>query len=162
MKHFVKIFSLLLVASLIVTLCSCSVFTYDNSRFEGGETLDEELLSKIENDIRNEDQSTEESVLTKESSSTEESTSIEESLSTQESALTEGSSSDTHETTEFEGSDCDTDTGNETVYWTGSGTVWHVKRDCSYIKNSQNVNSGTIQEAKANGKKQACSGCTRD
>ena len=130
MKNFVKVISLILVVFSISSLCSCSVFTYDKARFDGGETLDEELLSKIENDLHNGDHTSEESTIDPPHNSTEES-----GQETQE--------------------------DSSIVYWTSSGTVWHTKRDCSHIRNSQNVISGTVEEAISSGKKQLCSSCQK-
>ena len=130
MKNFVKVISLILVVFSISSLCSCSVFTYDKARFEGGETLDEELLSKIENDLHNGDHTSEETTIDPPHNSAEES-----GQETQE--------------------------DSSIVYWTSSGTVWHTKRDCSHIRNSQNVISGTVEEAISSGKKQLCSSCQK-
>ena len=130
MKNFVKVISLILVVFSISSLCSCSVFTYDKARFEGGEALDEELLSKIENDLHNGGHTSEESTIDPPHNSTEE------------------SGQETHEDSSI-------------VYWTSSGTVWHTIRDCSHIRNSQNVISGTVEEAISSGKKQLCSSCQK-
>ena len=73
MKNFVKVISLILVVFSISSLCSCSVFTYDKARFEGGEALDEELLSKIENDLHNGDHTSEETTIDPPHNSAEES-----------------------------------------------------------------------------------------
>lgn len=116
-----------------MTLCSCSVFTYDNSRFDGGDTLNEELLSKIENDVYGESE-------TSESQTSESQTS--ESQTTE--ADNEGNKDDTN-----------------TVYWTSGGTVWHTRRDCSYLQKSKNVLSGTVEEAISEGKKKLCSSCEK-
>ena len=104
MKRSTKIIFTILLFALVTVLCSCSVFIYGNSRFEGGEALDEELLSKIENDIHNNVHATEDTV----------------------SELPTESHSESR---------VESDT---TVYWTSSGSVWHTRRDCSYIKNSEN------------------------
>ena len=44
-------------------------------------------------------------------------------------------------------------------YWLVKGSVYHVSLDCSYIKGKENLQSGTVQEANANGKTKACSLC---
>ena len=127
MKRSTKIIFTILLFALVTVLCSCSVFIYGNSRFEGGEALDEELLSKIENDIHNNVHATEDTV----------------------SELPTESHSESR---------VESDT---TVYWTSSGSVWHTRRDCSYIKNSENIHSGTTEDAISNGKKQLCSSCQK-
>ena len=45
------------------------------------------------------------------------------------------------------------------VYWTENGGVYHLFRDCSYIKSSAEVISGTVEEANDAGKSDACSRC---
>ena len=47
----------------------------------------------------------------------------------------------------------------ETVYWTVSGTKYHLYRDCQSLKRSINVESGTLDEAKAAKKAECCKYC---
>ena len=143
MKHLIKIFSLIISFILLIALCSCSVFTYDNSRFDGGDTLNEELLSKIENDIHGESETGESQ--TSESQTSESQTSESQ---TSESQTTEADN---------EGNKDD----SNTVYWTSGGTVWHTRRDCSYLKKSKNILSGTVEEAISEGKNKLCSSCEK-
>ena len=61
---------------------------------------------------------------------------------------------------ESEGATSNTEEGTfETVYWTKSGTKWHLFIDCSYIKNSENVLSGTVEEAIEAKKEGVCKRC---
>ena len=136
MRHFIKILSLILSVVFLITMCSCSLFTYDTSRFDGGDTLSDELLSKIENDLRNEAQTSE---------------------TTNDSKATE----DIHSDLSVESESQDNKDGDTTVYWTSGGSVWHTSRECSYIKNSKNILSGTVDEAISSGKKQLCSSCQK-
>lgn len=46
-----------------------------------------------------------------------------------------------------------------TVYWTPGGSVWHISRSCSALKNSSEVLSGTQDEALAAGKERVCKKC---
>ncbi len=46
------------------------------------------------------------------------------------------------------------------VYWTKSGTVWHTRKECGHIKNSE-VISGTVDEAEEAGKIRLCSSCAK-
>ena len=46
-----------------------------------------------------------------------------------------------------------------TCYWLKSGTVYHISLDCTYIKDKENVLSGTVDEALAAGKERCCSRC---
>ena len=45
------------------------------------------------------------------------------------------------------------------MYFTASGTVWHTRRECSHIKNSANVQEGTLLYAIEKGKIKQCSSC---
>lgn len=49
----------------------------------------------------------------------------------------------------------------ETVYWANSGSVWHLYSDCGYLKKSNGVFSGSVNQAKANGAKKVCSSCAK-
>ena len=46
--------------------------------------------------------------------------------------------------------------GGGTVYWTPSGSVWHVSRSCSTLSRSKTVYSGTIAQS---GKPRCCKVC---
>lgn len=46
-----------------------------------------------------------------------------------------------------------------TVYWLSSGSVYHKKKSCYHIKDKENVQSGTEEDALAAGKKSACKSC---
>lgn len=46
------------------------------------------------------------------------------------------------------------------VFWTPSGTLWHASYKCRYIANSKTVYHGTVEEARLDGKKNACTACT--
>jgi hypothetical protein len=49
---------------------------------------------------------------------------------------------------------------DEVVYWLESGSVWHVKKDCWRLaKTTQEIFSGTIDEAKEAGVERVCSSC---
>lgn len=52
-----------------------------------------------------------------------------------------------------------TDPTFRTVYWTKGGSVWHVSRGCSALKNSTDILSGTEDEALAAGKSRVCKKC---
>ena len=45
-----------------------------------------------------------------------------------------------------------------TVYWVDNGTVYHTSQNCTTLKQSDNIKSGTIAES---GKDRACSVCAR-
>ncbi len=44
-------------------------------------------------------------------------------------------------------------------YWTKSGSVWHLMPDCSYLRNSKNIISGTVKDAALAEKLKPCSRC---
>ena len=46
-----------------------------------------------------------------------------------------------------------------TVYWLKSGSVYHKKKNCYHIKDKENLQSGTEEDAVAAGKKSACKSC---
>lgn len=49
-----------------------------------------------------------------------------------------------------------TSSGGETVYWVSGGEVYHSTPNCSTLKRSKNVQSGTIEES---GKSRTCKVC---
>ena len=51
----------------------------------------------------------------------------------------------------------------EAVYYfvTGSGTVYHSSASCTYLKNSGNVQTGSLSQALAAGKERLCSACAK-
>ena len=46
-------------------------------------------------------------------------------------------------------------------YVKGSGTVYHSVASCGYLKNSQNVCSGSLSQVKTEGKTRLCSACQK-
>ena len=50
----------------------------------------------------------------------------------------------------------------EYVFWTKTGTTWHVSTECRYIVNTKNnIYYGTIEDAQGQGKERACSVCSK-
>ena len=49
--------------------------------------------------------------------------------------------------------------GAEVLFWTGSGKVWHISRECPSLKRSTNIKSGNKAAAEAEGKERVCSVC---
>ena len=47
----------------------------------------------------------------------------------------------------------------DTVFWTVSGSVWHVTAECSALAKSKSVLSGTEEQAKQAGKSRVCKRC---
>ena len=48
---------------------------------------------------------------------------------------------------------------DETVYWVSGGSVYHSTKDCPSLSRSKNIQSGTVEEAKAAGKTEPCKVC---
>ncbi len=46
-------------------------------------------------------------------------------------------------------------------YWTESGGVYHMWSDCGHLKNSQNIESGSKDDAILDGKEKLCSSCEK-
>lgn len=46
-----------------------------------------------------------------------------------------------------------------TVYWSKSGSKYHKDPDCSYLKNAQELQSGTAAQAANHGASDPCSRC---
>ncbi len=49
----------------------------------------------------------------------------------------------------------------EKVYWVTNGKVWHLFKDCGYLKNSNPILSGNVEEAVSEGKETVCSSCSK-
>lgn len=49
--------------------------------------------------------------------------------------------------------------GENTVFWTDGGSVWHVTENCSALAKSKTVLSGSREEAMADGKTRVCKRC---
>ena len=156
----ITVFCLILTAIMIFVSCGNA----SKNDFYGGELLDEERMSEIKSSFftTEADETTETVEITEEIETTEEIKATEtleknetESVSkiiaetkAQETEYNERKEDSTH-------SEID---GVETVFWTKNGEVWHLSRDCRYIKSSTVV-SGSLEEAIEQGKSRACSSC---
>ena len=49
----------------------------------------------------------------------------------------------------------------EFYYVAGSGTVYHTRATCGYLKNAQNVHSGSLSQVTQAGKTKLCSACEK-
>ena len=145
-------------------LSSCN---FDNSinNFKGGELLNNELISQIKEEILSDEQDTSMS----ESEEKHESTTVEHNEQTQDISVPDEedtdeqaeASSNSENQTELTG---DTDNNLETdcVYWLEKGSVWHLYKDCRYIKNSKKeIMSGSIEDAKKSGAENVCKTCDK-
>ena len=162
-----KIFKCFIIFAVILSLTSCSKF-YSGS-FDGGELLDDKLMSSIKSELF----STEETQLDAEEITSSVNETSDNDLSANSSEITHESATDDHlsecssetisesATTEY---DCDTETiyeSSDLVYWTESGGVWHTFRDCSYLKKSKKIESGSVEKALESGKAKLCSACEK-
>ena len=62
--------------------------------------------------------------------------------------------------TESDVSDVGTLAGDETVYWTETGSVYHIRRECYHLSKAKHIIEGTAQEAVAQGKERLCKNCS--
>ena len=46
-----------------------------------------------------------------------------------------------------------------TVYWVPKGKVYHIDKGCPTLRRSKDIQSGTVEEAKADGKSRLCEVC---
>jgi len=160
---------------LLVMLCmnACSMFMPPEQKFDGGELLDSEGLSEIKSQVfssENSESVTEETTVTVVEKTTEttinstEITEMTESLADLADTVTEETeSSKNSETVDAkteitEGNDAAEEKNGDIVYWIASGEVWHLSRDCRYIKD-KSIDSGSVEEAMAAGKSRVCSVC---
>lgn len=156
MKKVYRIVLGIIITALLLTLFVACNFDESKNHLSGAQLLDDNALSEIKNDIINEETS---SIEASSSGDIE----IESSPATVEgiSSETKRNESEATEAESYTGPDFGTEDNNvkETVYWTESGSVWHTTNKCRYLKNSKNVLSGSIEEAKEAGKTKVCSGC---
>ena len=47
----------------------------------------------------------------------------------------------------------------DVYYWAQKGGVWHSVSDCGYLTRTENIQSGTLEQARQAGKTRACSSC---
>ena len=49
---------------------------------------------------------------------------------------------------------------SDVVYWTESGTVYHLTKECSSLRHSENILQGSVDEALLAKKERACKSCS--
>ena len=146
MKHMKFLFAALTVL-ISLFFVSCSLFSPERGSFYGGKILDNEAMEELQKEFE-------------ESGSTNLSGESTVENSTEGNSF-ESTASISAETENQELSNAETATGekNETVFWSKSGSVWHLYSDCGYLKNSNEIFSGTVSEAISNGAEKVCSSC---
>ncbi len=151
MKRFTKILLVTCLFAICVLQCSCSLFLYDNARFSGGEALDDRLVAEIKNELFDSDTHSEKP-------------SVEKDSDLKNDGNTENTDDGSTETSASVGKENSSETEisqQNVVYWTKSGSVWHSYIDCGHIKNSNNILSGTVEEAVNEGKSHLCKNCDK-
>ena len=159
---------IILAISFVFMLCSCSFDESENS-FRGGELLDDNKMSEIKDSLFTEETSkVEDTEISTEDQNAKETENPTEKQAEGESDIeTESPMEDkTEKQSELEATEAEEtpETSvlpeeNGTVYWTKGGSVWHVSRECYHIKKSNNVESGTVEDAIEAGKEKICSHC---
>ena len=170
MKKLGSLFLLIIIFS-ITLLTACTEILPYNGYFDGGELLDDDLMSEIRSKYIVVE-STESNTNKSSNSSLESETNVISDISEATNNLeTECNSQPSYETESITNStinDSDNTTTPETkentendssvVFWTENGEVYHSKETCRYLKN-KNYMTGTIQQAIENGKERLCSTC---
>ena len=124
--------------ALCCILCSCTQYSQGGYEFDAGETLDIGGLESMFETTSQEAESAPVDTPNEEPSETEPNES--EPIQSQRPPIGEIT----------------------TVYWTKSGTKYHIYRDCQSLKKSTDILSGTIEEAKENKKAECCKYCEDD
>lgn len=163
----------LVTVLLIITsmLSSCAMFLSDHETFEGGEILNDELLSEIRSKVFSSDVTETEEALTEIDSSAQADKPKESAEQSENDDRTDDPNTDSStESKAIESTEDDQSveservseavTGSGIVYWTENGEVWHLNPECRYLKNKA-VISGSEEEAAEAGKKRVCSTCSK-
>lgn len=174
MKKLIKQLSATIIIILVVNLTSCALFI-PNDRFDGGEFLDDNKMAEIKAEIfssetaiptvgESEDKETEGGAQTETPIRNETEIETEKKDVDDEPSETSEVNNGAEETSlgDIEGGEIETEIlESNKVYWTKSGTVWHLYSDCSHIKNSSDVIYGSVEEAISSGKIKLCSNCEK-
>ena len=142
------------LAVMLIILPSCSMFWASNSTYSGGQILDDELMSSMRAEIIGEKAEATKSDETNRDTSD---VTIKDEADGTVNGETESNESDS-----FEIEDSikkDEEEPDNTVYWTKGGGVYHLYKDCGYIKSSSEILSGTVEEALEAKKSGVCSRC---
>ena len=106
----IKRLNVLAIALLLVmSLTSCTLFDI-NDRYVGGELLDDEMMSEIIDEIFSDETDTLE----------EESNGADTGEAESSSKIEDSGNNEPNDNAD----------GEDVVYWTESGKVWHTHRDC--------------------------------
>lgn len=160
-----RIKSLLFVLTVLlstISISACAEILPYNGYFDGGEILDNELISEIRSKYVVEE--------TTESSTKESHSYYSESYSIHITDTSKPSSeklddatvieTETEASPETESTTESASIAPEIVYWTENGEVYHTKETCRYLKNKSYI-SGSVQQAVEKGKDRICSSCSK-
>lgn len=157
-----KLLFFLIVAALAVAcLSSCSLFATQNNVFEGGQMLNDEMMSEIRANVLGTQQESDSATAPFEAktenipSESEIETAFEDETGATNTDAKEQTSAEEVSTEAFQ-----TEEVPSVLYWTEGGEVWHTSPDCRYLKN-KTVLSGTQADALEAGKKRLCSSCAK-
>ena len=156
MKRYIKAILLTFVPIFLCAFCSCSLLSFDKTEIRGGTPLSDELLAAIKGEIFSE--GSDEGGTKVESEYSDKSDM--ETESSREESLSMSDDSHTNELVDNSSESSNENIGN-ICYWTESGSVWHTYKDCYHIKKSTNILSGTVEEAKEEGKSHICTACAK-
>lgn len=141
------------LAVMLIILPSCSMFWASNSTYSGGQILDDELMSSMRAEIIGENTEIVKPGETTQNKNETNEVVKDETESSQSNKETESDSSKEESTKK------DNEETDNTVYWTKGGGVYHLYKDCGYIKSSSEILSGTVEEALEAKKSGVCSRC---
>ena len=161
----IKIFVASVLAIFSLNLVSCSMFVPEKGSFYGGKILDNKVMEELRQEfLESETQTASETdsigKINSEAQAESTSTSIINSEANTETESTDEISSKPQHETHTEETENNQEM-SDTVYWAKSGSVWHLFRDCGYLKNSKEIKSGSIEEAIASGAQKMCSSCEK-
>lgn len=141
------------LAVMLIILPSCSMFWASSSTYSGGQILDDELMSSMRAEIIGENTEIVKPGETTQNKNETNEVVKDETESSQSNKETESDSSKEESTKK------DNEETDNTVYWTKGGGVYHLYKDCGYIKSSSEILSGTVEEALEAKKSGVCSRC---
>ena len=141
MKKIYKVILIFIAVTLLMTSFVACDFDESRNHLSGGDILDREKMSEIKNEII--------------------SNMFTETSQSNVAEIEESNNESISSSNEQENENTENEKNEEKVYWTKSGSVWHLKKDCRYLKNTNpsNILSGSVEEAKEAGKGKACSSC---
>lgn len=153
-----RYYAVIIVIIITLLFCSCDFDESENS-FRGGELLDNDRMSEIKDKFVTEKPDEEKSEAEATDVTTEKHTEKQTEKQTETVVVESYTQSAPEQSTESESETLFSDEQSNIVYWTKSGSVWHVTDQCHHLKKSKNIQSGSVEEAMESGKEKVCSSC---